>query len=191
MALPSSLVADRPPPGADPTLRVFHYYNRTNALTFLRWSTEDCIAAAQAGVAEAEASGSPGLLAVALSARAGQRVRQVPPVADGAWADARRAVALAQFADVRYVFAIAMGYGLQAASLLEQPEGLDDVLPDLDQWAEIGVEIGNITHLWRFVASALGLLWRRGERGLAIRVRATMDANPWRELGPVVERAVR
>ena len=132
------------------------------------------------------ASGSPGLLAIALAARAGQRVQQTTPDAEGAWADARRAVALARHADVRYVFAIAMGYGLQAASLLDRPDGLDDLLPDVERWAEIG----NITHLWRVVASALPLLWRRHERALAIRIRATMEANPWRRLGPVVERAV-
>ena len=163
-----TLIADHPPADDGVMLRVFRCYNRTNALTVLGRPTDECMAGAQAGVIEAEASGSPGLLAVALSARVGQRVRQDHPDADGAWTDARRAIALAQQADVPYVLAIAMGHGLQAASLLDQPEGFDEVLPDLDQWAEPG----NATNLWRVVrGSALPLLWRRRERALAIRVR--------------------
>jgi hypothetical protein len=45
--------------------------------------------------------------------------------------------------------------------------------------------------VWRVVASALPLLWRRNERELAIRVRAAMEANPWRRLGPIVDQTVR
>jgi predicted ATPase/class 3 adenylate cyclase len=182
-----TLITDHPPADDDAMLRVFRCYNRTNALTAMGRPTDECMAVAQAGVVAAEASGSPGLLAVALSARVGQRVRQEEPDAEGAWADARRAIALAQHADVRYVLAIALGHGLQAASLLADPEGFGEVLPDFEQWAEPG----NTTNLWRVVGSALPLLWRREERLLAIRVRVTMDANPWRRLGPLVEATVR
>ena len=170
-----------------PMDRVFHYNSSANMLTIYRHLGVECAAAADAGVAEAEPTGSPALLAIALSARAGQRIRQARPDAAGAWADARRAIVLARQADARYLYANATAYGLQAASLLERPEGLDDVLPDIDRWDDTG----SVTQVWRFVASALPLLWRRGERVLCLRIRASMDANPWRRLGSVVERVVQ